>query len=74
MNYAVNIFAGEGGEGRHAHTLSIVVDAGAHGTHVAGIVAANHLDQPERNGVAPGAQIVSLKIGERSGFLMHALA
>ena len=64
MNYCLNIFPDEGREGSHRHTLSIVVDAGAHGSHVAGIVAAHCPDNPERNGVAPGAQIVSLKIGD----------
>ncbi|MEW4565254.1 S8 family serine peptidase [Bremerella sp. JC770] len=57
VTFAVNIY-------QDGDVLSIVVDAGTHGTHVGGIIAANYPDNPELNGVAPGAQIVSVKIGD----------
>jgi len=62
-NYAVNIYNG-------GKVASLVVDAGAHGSHVGGIAAAffppkdGSSEEGDANGVAPGAKLISLKIGD----------
>jgi tripeptidyl-peptidase-2 len=57
LNYSVDVL----GEGA---LVSVCVDAGAHGTHVAGIIGAHFPSRPELNGVAPGCQLIGFKIGD----------
>ncbi|XP_051137979.1 tripeptidyl-peptidase 2 [Andrographis paniculata] len=46
------------------NVLSIVTDSSPHGTHVAAITSAFHEKDSVLNGVAPGAQLISCKIGD----------
>ncbi len=57
LNYSFNFY-------ENGNILSIVVSAGSHGTHVAGIVGAFFEDEPSRSGIAPGCQMISVKIGD----------
>eukprot|EP00056_Hartaetosiga_gracilis_P018354 m.10718 g.10718 ORF g.10718 m.10718 type:complete len:1225 (-) comp6673_c0_seq1:164-3838(-) len=49
---------------RDGAILSIVNVCGSHGTHVAGIVGAHNEENADRHGLAPGCEIVSVKIGD----------
>jgi tripeptidyl-peptidase II len=43
--------------------VSFHFDDGSHGTHVAGIAGGNHIGGIDLSGIAPGAQMMSLKLG-----------
>ena len=60
VTFAVNIFLRQS-------KVVVHYDDGAHGTHVAGIAAGYRINNQEGfNGVAPGAKLMSLKIGKNS--------
>lgn len=60
-SFGVQVYGG-------GQVLSIVTVVGDHGTHVASIAAGHNPDERARDGIAPGARILSIKIGnQRNG-------
>ena len=60
VTFAANIFLRQS-------KVVIHYDDGAHGTHVAGIAAGYRINNQDGfNGVAPGAKVISLKIGQNA--------
>ncbi|KAH1023665.1 hypothetical protein HUJ04_012827 [Dendroctonus ponderosae] len=48
----------------NGNVLELVGVCSSHGTHVASIASAYFANAPEQNGIAPGAQVISLTIGD----------
>ncbi len=60
VTFAINIFLREA-------KVVVYYDDGAHGTHVAGIAAGYGINNQDGfNGVAPGAKVIGLKIGQNA--------
>jgi subtilisin family serine protease len=59
FTFAVNIFPDQ-------NIISLHFDDGSHGTHVSGIASGYMVDGSKLNGVAPGANVISLKIGNNN--------
>ena len=57
LNVSVNVHD-------NGQVVELVSICSSHGTHVASIAAANFPDEPNKNGLAPGAQIISVTIGD----------
>jgi subtilisin family serine protease len=59
FTFGINIFPDR-------NTVTFHFDDGAHGTHCAGIAAGYKIGSIDLNGVAPGASLVSLKLGNNN--------
>ncbi|CAJ0575733.1 unnamed protein product, partial [Mesorhabditis spiculigera] len=57
LTYGFNVYADE-------KKVEIVTVCGSHGSHVASIAAANYKENPALNGLAPGAKVISICIGD----------
>jgi len=77
LTYSVNFLSSNQGPESKPDRVSLVVVAGSHGTHVAGIASAKHdptqgtstslsddASAEAQSGLAPNASVVSLKIGD----------
>ena len=60
LTFALNIFPEE-------KRISLYFDGGSHGTHCAGIAAGFNIGDVGINGVAPGAKIIGIKLGNADG-------
>lgn len=59
LTFALNIFPDE-------KRISLYCDDGSHGTHCAGIAAGFNIGDAGINGVAPGAKVIGLKLGNNN--------
>ena len=59
LTFALNIFPEE-------KLISLYFDDGSHGTHCAGIAAGFNIGDSGLNGVAPGAKVIGLKLGNNN--------
>jgi subtilisin family serine protease len=59
LTFALNIFPEE-------KLISLYFDDGSHGTHCAGIAAGYNIGDAGINGVAPGARVIGLKLGNNN--------
>lgn len=59
FTFAINIFPED-------NILNVFFDDGGHGSHCAGIASGYRIGKQNLNGVAPGAKIIALKLGDNT--------